>query len=313
MSSDTVASGASVANGTVPEVGIVVLNWESYGDTAECLESLTDVTYPNFEVFLVDNGSTDGSAERLQSEFEWCSFRKNDENLGFARGNNPGIEAALEAGMDYVLLLNNDTVVPPDFLGPLVKTAESDPDIVGVGGVQYQYKNGKILNSGGRFYTLLGGRVRTHTSVKRDEPFEVDYAPSSLLLIDSDFLEAIGLLHEGYFLGMEDVDIAVQARQRGKKIMIAPEATIRHKEGLTRDRSPFMIYHWMRNRLEFASARLPIAHRVVFYTMFALTILQFSLRWLTSRRQPLVRATVVGISDHLSDSEFKSYEWFDDL
>ncbi|MFC6864118.1 glycosyltransferase family 2 protein [Halomicroarcula sp. GCM10025817] len=293
-----------------PSVTIVVLTWENYADTAECLETLRDVDYPTYDVVVVDNGSTDGSPERLASEFEWCEFIFNDENLGFARGNNPGIERALAEGADYVLLLNNDTAVPPDFLRPLVETAESHDDVAAVGGVQYRYDTGAILNAGSRFFPYLGGRVTTYQDVRDRDPYEVSYVPSSLLLIDREFIRENDILYEGYFLGMEDVDLAVQARQSEKRVLIAPESTIRHKEGLTRDRSPFMVYHWMRNRLTFAASRLPLVKRVVFYVMFLATLVQFATFWAYRGRTDLLNSMYIGIRDYFLDAEFRSYEYF---
>lgn len=294
-----------------PTVGIVVLTWENYEDTAECLRSVRSVNYPNYHVVVVDNGSTDGSRERLADEFDWCTFVFNDENMGFARGNNPGIDRALSLGADYVLLLNNDTVVPPDFLTPLVETAETHRDVAAVGGVQYRYDTDEILYAGSRFFPYIGGRISPNRTVKDDEPYEVSYCPSSLLLIDSEFIRENDVLHEGYFLGMEDVDLAVQARQNEKRVMIAPDSTIQHKEGMTRDRSPFMVYHWMRNRLEFGSQRLALYQRVVFYATFILTTIQFSLIWLLRGQTDLLRSLYIGVTDYFADEEYRPYEFFE--
>lgn len=294
-----------------PSVGIVVLTWENYEDTAECLQSLRTVEYPNYHVIVVDNGSTDGSRERLVDEFDWCTFVLNDENRGFAGGNNPGIDRALSMGVDYVLLLNNDTIVPPDFLTPLVDVAETHDDVAAVGGVQYRAGTDEILNAGQRFFPYLGGRVTTHRTVRDDEPYEVSYSPTSLILLPREFIEQNDVLHEGYFVGMDDVDLAVQARQNGQRVMIAPESTIQHKEGLTSERSPFMTYHWMRNRLQFASQRLSLPERLVFYVGYTLTLVQFSLIWVFTRRTELLRSTYTGIKDHFTRADFRSYEFFE--
>ena len=295
---------------TAPLVTMVVLTWENYEDTAECLQSLRSVDYPNYRVIVVDNGSADGSRERLVEEFGWCTFVLNDENRGFAGGNNPGIERALSMGAEYVLLMNNDTVVPSDFLTPLVETIETQEDVAAVGSVQYQYESDKILYAGSRFFPYLGGRVSPLQTVQDDEPYEVSYCPSSLLLVENEFIRENDILHEGYFLGMEDVDLAVQARQNGKRVMIDPDSTIQHKEGLTRDRSSFMMYHWMRNRLEFATQRLPMYQRIVFYLAFALTIVQFSLVWLYRGQKDLLRSAYLGVRDHYAGAPFRPYEFF---
>ena len=293
-----------------PSVTVVVLTWQNYADTAECLRSLESVEYPNYSVIVVDNGSTDGSQERLSEEFDWCTFLFNDKNLGFARGNNPGIDRALSRGADYILLLNNDTVVSPDFLMPLVETAQNKDNVAAVGGVQYRYDTEEILYAGSRFYPYLGGRISPNRTVQDDEPYEVSYCPSSLLLIDSEFIRRNSILHDGYFLGMEDVDLAVQARQNGKRVMIDPDSTIRHKEGMTSEKSPFMTYHWVRNRLEFASSRLSLSQKFVFYITFFLTIIQFTLVWIYRDNDDLIESVRLGVVDHFSGHDFRPYSYF---
>lgn len=294
----------------LPSVGIVVLTWQNYEDTAACLRSLRDVEYPNYEVVVVDNGSTDGSRERLVTEFDWCTFVLNDSNRGFAAGNNPGIGVALSRGVDYVLLLNNDTVVEPDFLGPLVETAEANDDAAVVTGIEYREGSDEVLHAGGRFYAYLGGRVSPVREVRSDEPYDVSYAPSSLALLDESFVRENEVLHEGYFLGMDDVDLAVQARQRGKRVLLDPRSGITHKEGLTKERTPFTNYHWMRNRLEFAGHRLPLHQRAVFYVGFLLTLVQFSSLWVLTGRFDLIESTRVAIADHRDGVSHRSYEFF---
>ena len=295
---------------TRPSVGIVVLNWESYNDTVECLESLRKVEYPDFRVVVVDNGSTDGSGERLAQEYAWCDFVFNEENVGFAAGNNPGIDFALSAGVDYVLLLNEDTVVHEDFLTPLVETIERYDDAAAVGGVQHYFATDGIYYAGGRFFPSLGGRVSARTEVKRPKPYAVDFVPTSMILIDAEFVENNDVLHEGYFIGMDDIDLAIQARRDGKTVMIDPRSRIEHKIGMTSGRNPFVMYHWMRNRLHLAEERLAGFQRVLFYVGFVLTIVQFSIVWLYKGRTDLIRAAALGIYDRISDNDFRPYEVF---
>lgn len=109
-----------------PIVAIIILNWNGLRDTLECLESLAMITYPNYELIVVDNGSTDGSAACLRARYPDIAIIENKENLGFAEGNNVG-KHALAKRTHYVLLLNNDTIVAPAFLDALVTVAESEP------------------------------------------------------------------------------------------------------------------------------------------------------------------------------------------
>ena len=110
-----------------PKVSIIVLNWNGLDDTIECLESLRDVTYPNYRVIVVDNGSAGDDVRILRERFEECAhIIANDRNYGFAEGNNIGMRYALDSfDPTYLLLLNNDTVVAPDFLDKLFKVADS--------------------------------------------------------------------------------------------------------------------------------------------------------------------------------------------
>src|SRR4051794_15878382 len=98
-----------------PRVSIIILNWNSYAVTRDCILSLRKMDYQNFEVVLVDNGSVDGSPEKLLENAPEIRLIKNASNLGFACGCNVGMREALCRGTDYILLLNNDTIVAPDF------------------------------------------------------------------------------------------------------------------------------------------------------------------------------------------------------
>src|SRR5438034_11188904 len=108
-------------------VSIIVLNWNGLQVTRACCASLSKLTYPAVRVYVVDNASEDGSAKTLPSEFPQFTHIANTENLGFTGGNNEAIRQAMKVGYDYILLLNNDTVVAPDFVDWLVARAARDP------------------------------------------------------------------------------------------------------------------------------------------------------------------------------------------
>jgi len=293
-----------------PSVGIVILNWENYEDTAECLDSLRSTEYPNFRTVVVDNGSTDGSGKRLAEEYDWCEFVFNDENLGFAAGNNPGIDYMLSDSVDYILLLNDDTIVPSDFLRPLVETAETYDSVVAVGAVQYHAGSETVYNAGNRFIMYAGGRVSPMKDIKQSRVYEVDYALTSSILLDAEFTQRNNILHEGYFIGMDDVDLAIQARREGGRVVVNPESRIEHKVEMTLKKSPFDVYHKARNRLHLAEKRLVGHQRVLFYIGFVLSLVQFSIVWGYHRRVNLIEATALGIYDHLNDNDFRPYESF---
>jgi len=125
------ASGGTLndhLSGPRPLVGIVLPNWNGLRDTIECLRSLAAIDYPRLEILVIDNGSVDGSADTLARKDGGFFFIASPENIGFAKANNLGIDFFLDRGADYVLLLNNDTVVDPDFLDRLLVVAESRPN-----------------------------------------------------------------------------------------------------------------------------------------------------------------------------------------
>lgn len=106
-------------------VAVIVLNWNGTDDTVECLRSLLQVDYPRYEIVVVDNGSRESPRARIADEFPSVTYLETAQNLGYAGGNNVGIRHALARGHDYVFVLNNDTVVEPEFLTQAVAVAAS--------------------------------------------------------------------------------------------------------------------------------------------------------------------------------------------
>lgn len=295
----------------MPAVAIIVLNWNNYEDTTECLESLEEVEYPNFEVIVVDNGSTDASGDRLRDEFEWCEFVFSPQNRGFAGGCNLGIRRALRESEtpEYILLLNNDITVKREFLNHLVSVAEDQERAAGIGGV-IRDLSGEIWFAGGRFvpYLCRGSHIQT---IKSDEPYETEFITGAMILLDYGFLSDIGGLNEDYFFGMEDLDLCLTARQQNLKLLIAPEAQAIHDVSSSAGRrSPFKYYNSTRNRLQFASNNLSIGYRIVFYILFAFTRIARGIQWGFSNRFDLVRSVWSGVIDYLVDARFRRPEDF---
>jgi len=291
-----------------PAVAIIILTWENYEETADCLDSLRSISYDNYRVIVVDNGSEDGSIDRLQQEYDWCEFLVNDENLGFARGNNVGISYALETGTDYVLLLNDDTLVQPDFLTPLVDTMERYDSVAAVGGVNLLPGSGTIHNAGYVFHPWLAAKGELHREPVSDDPYPVDFVQSCLILLHPEFLGEIGLLNEEYFIGMDDVDLAWKARASGWKVLVTPESRIYHRVGETGSSSPFSIYHKTRNKLQFAQENLSLPRRLPLYLSLLAYRLLTSAWWAVSGNRHTIRAMVLGAVDHFSDAEFRDYD-----
>ena len=228
-----------------PEIWIVLLNWNQYALTAQCLRSLQKVTYPMLRSLLVDNGSQDGSAQRIKAEFEpGVLTLVNAENLGYAGGNNAGIRHALDHGADYVLLLNNDTVVAPDFVVPLLerfranaKTGAATAKIylMNATEVERQTDEEVFWAVGGQIDWWWGAaRCRGQGQVDRgqyDQPATVDYTQGCCMLVSKDAWQTVGLLDDQYFAYFEDGDWSMRCRAAGFELWYEPASVVWHLAG----------------------------------------------------------------------------------
>lgn len=241
------------------DVAIIILNWNGWKDTIECLKSLNNLNYKNYEVIVVDNGSTDNSVEKIKEYIENKPKFKliaNEKNLGFAGGNNIGIRYALNNEFEYILLLNNDTVVDENFLKPMVELLESSDDIGFVGPKTYFYdKKNLIQVAGGGYVDLTTARAyllgyMENDSSKYNEVIELDYVSGSCILTKRDVIEEIGLLDERFFMYYEDVEWCYRGKKHGYKSFYQPEAVIWHKHGASTNKC-FELYHLNKSRILF--------------------------------------------------------------
>lgn len=209
-----------------PLVYVLVLNWNGWQDTVKCIESLKFLTYPNYEIVVLDNASTNDSVARICKAHPDVLLIETGANLGFAGGNNIGIRYALERGAEYIWLLNNDTIVSPDALTAMIEVAESDPKIGAVGSVLY-YMNQpeKIQAWGGGRVNLITGRSR-HLLALGD----LHYITGASMLLRKEALEQVGLLDEGFFMYWEDTDLSFRLLQKGWRLAVAPNSRVLHKE-----------------------------------------------------------------------------------
>lgn len=220
---------------TAPRVSVIILNWNGLSDTCACLEALRSVAYPNYETIVVDNHSEGDEAQVLKERFgETIRLIENDRNYGFAGGCNIGIRDALTRNPEYILLLNNDTIVDPSFMSTLVEAAESLPQAAALSPKICHYDRPRFIHStGGRVNAWMGRAWQ----VGRDQPDnghferieERDYADGACMLIRRSALERVGLLDEDYFAYWEETDWCDRARQAGWKCYYVPSARIWHK------------------------------------------------------------------------------------
>ena len=244
-----------------PHVVIIVLNWNRKEDTLATIESLAEVTYPNFETVVVDNGSSDDSVAAVRTRFPELEVIETGENLGFAQGNNVGLRHARQRGADYALLLNNDVTVAPDFLNHLLKVIDADPSIGVVGPTIYYFDlPDTIWSAGGRIDWTSGKSFMLGIDERPgDDEYitrEVDFVSGCALLARISALEKAGDLDARFFMYYEETEWCVRIRRAGYRILHVPQAKIWHKIQPSDGRadSPAVHYYMVRNRLLFLQA-----------------------------------------------------------
>ena len=212
-----------------PNVQIILVNYKSADDTIECLKSLQKITYSNVEIIVVNNYASDyDKLDRFIKNLEKCTLIETGSNLGFS--------GAIQKNCDYLLLLNNDTIVTPDFLEPLISCAFLH-DNVGIvtGKIMYHFDPNLVWYAGGEI-SFAGGYIdhygynRKNSDLKNDnDDKKISFATGCLWLIPVNVIKKVGMLSEEYFLYSEDVDYCCRIMQNKFEIWYTPKSVIYHK------------------------------------------------------------------------------------
>lgn len=224
---------AGATRAAAPRVAAIVLNYNGREITLEAIGSLRRMTYPNFDILHVDNGSSDGSSEAVAEAFPEVRTVGVEENIGPAGGLNLGMRAALDAGYDYLLFLNNDIEAAPEMLTEMVRVAESSPEIACVGPKTYYYADRSRLWSAGGILRFRQSATRERgmgemDSGQYEEVEEVDYINGCAMLIERGPLEEVGYWDPQFQLAGEDADLCMRLKQRGYRCFYAPRAVLWH-------------------------------------------------------------------------------------
>jgi len=228
-----------MSNFLQPSVYIVILNYNGIKDTIDCLESLKRITYPNYKVVVVDNGSTGNDVEILSKRFgDFVNIVSLDKNYGVGKGFNEGIRFALAREAEYVLLMHNDVVVSPNFLDELVKVARSNPKFGILGPIIYFYNEPKKIWHASHSVNLWTGTSHfrfvgelDRGQVKGVQPVQI--LMTACMLIRRQVLDEVGLLDERFLVGWEEDDICLRAWSKGYKVILVPSSRVWHKLGRT--------------------------------------------------------------------------------
>lgn len=234
-----------------PKVYIIILNYNGLKDTIECLESLQKITYPNYQVLVIDNSSDGYDVRILREKFgDYCPILKNRYNYGFQKGCNIGMQLSIDEGASYVLLLNNDTSVREDFLDKLVDVAESNPKLGILSSSIYNYYSPKELDP--TFSQPLTADWWRNTA-KPYEPlwtnnryFYTEYNVPIASLISTSTIRKIGYLCEDFFLTVGDVDYSIRATRTGIGMAVVRDSVVWHKVGAAMDKGRSKGLNWSR-------------------------------------------------------------------
>ncbi len=293
---------------------IIIVNWNNFSDTVECIDSLLLNKYNNKKIILIDNGSSDNSVQKIR---EWIKLKNCDDfitilqieqNIGFGGANNKGIQYALDNNADFILLLNNDTVVTEDFIDKLITTSLINKKI-GVIGCRIHYYNNKeqVWFSGGIINYFKGAFY--HKTDICSNLIESDFITGCLMLIPSEVFKAVGFFDENYFLNVEDIDFSCRVKEAGYSLIVNCNVIIYHKVsasigGLYSMRNQ---YYFHRNRMYFFNKRLPFFKKLLFNLVQFLTLIPV---WITiqlfKKRFKAVQSALFGYFDYLRGIKGKS-------
>ena len=285
-----------------PKVSIILVNYNGAVHTKECIESLLKIEYTNYDIYIVDNKSTNDNFKDIMIEYE--NEKKicvifNDKNLGFSGGNNVAIEKAMQMKSDYVLLLNNDTVVEKDFLSIMMKnTANKDNLGITTCNIKMYYEREKNWYAGG-FLNKSGSATILYTDEASSD--DITFVSGCCMLIPIEVIKDVGMLSEDYFLYFEDTDYCSKVVKKGYKLLYCSETTIYHKESVaTGKKTPLYSYYFARNRLIYIRKCMSGVGKIYAYI--------YSLLWLMKKcviREFKIKYVFMGIWEALRGKEGK--------
>ncbi len=242
----------------LPVVAIIMLNWNRCEDTITCLTSLQNSRYPNCLIILVDNGSTDGTASRVRDLFPAVHVLENRRNLGYAEGNNVGIQYAMAKGVGYLYLLNNDTTIDATCVQRLVHASQRYPTAAALCPTVFWMSQPTKLQFAGATWSRDEGLFRFYGLSQPDrlssygEALESDILVGCALFCTAEAVSSVGLFDPRFYLLWEEYDWCARARSQGYSLLHVPQARIWHKGSASfseGSRGVQYQYYYARNRL----------------------------------------------------------------
>lgn len=254
-----------------PKTAVIILNFNSYNQTIECIESVKNITYPNYEIIVVDNNSKDDSLQQIKGSFPDVILLKSRDNLGYASGNNLGIKYALEKNIEYICILNNDVAVDRNFLEPIIKTLMDDKNAAAAGPSICYYGQDDVIQAMGGNINLYTGlptmkfKGKKQSQVKEDM-VSVDYLGGACFVVKAEILKKIGLIPENYFLFYEETEFFLNIKRQGYKLISIRDSRVYHKVSGTISKYKGLSYFFLnRNRIIFVRRNARLYHKFIFF------------------------------------------------
>ncbi len=258
----------------VSSVAVIILNYNGFEDTKECIESIQKYYRKDLKIYLIDNASSDGSDVKLIEYFPQIEIYLLNENRGYAAGNNFGIKKAYNAGYKYFLILNNDTVLKEEILSKLLIPFQEDSQI-GIVTCKVLFKDRPyIINSaGGKIIKFIGIRFIRKIGQKDTNILErryIEFVPGMIMLLKKEVIEIVGYLNENFFMYSEDAEYSIRTNEYFKLYYIS-DVAILHKGGggiIGQSYSTLYLYYYTRNRLWISKRNI-----IHFISMFIISLL----------------------------------------
>ncbi|HTY10696.1 MAG TPA: glycosyltransferase family 2 protein [Bacteroidota bacterium] len=256
---------------------IVLVNYNNWSDTVECVRSLGQGGVGDDSILIIENGSTDNSFDKLSECLSSVKVLHNDHNLGFSGANNIGIRYAADRSAEYVILLNNDTLVEQNAIVTLLRQMDHHTNAsIGTGLITYYPEKKKIWYAGGKLVGWRGLAVHRYRDESVDvgsakkEPEFVTFASGCYLCLRVADLPRLGFLDERFFLYLEDIEYSARAVKNGLRLLYVPSSVIYHKCRGERLLKAQTLYYAVRNRNLLIDTSFPLIAKCYFYFVIRL-------------------------------------------
>ena len=238
------------------KIAVIIINWKKYDLTLNCIDSVLKSSYKNFKIILIDNESQNSFPDEINKS-EKIHVIKNENNEGFSKANNQGIRYSIKNGFDFVLLLNNDTLIKNDLIDSLVQQSSTLNQKI-IQPLILNYDGSKIWNAGGKINNFFG----TFETLKKGKNFKsnrnlTEWFTGCCVLIKSEVFSEIGYFDERFFAYYEDVDFSIRLKKMGYSIALMTDSYLQHYESASSksinksegNLSPYVHYLNIRNHI----------------------------------------------------------------